>query len=142
MGIKKRIMTSGTKFVKKHQTLYEALAGAADGSGATDDEVALHASIESMTLASANGDGTVVATLTIHGDFERSDTFTVYEDGTAIATPLTTSVASASGTPGIETGITVQWQAVAADEEEISVRIVLNRTASEATGTVTVDGPP
>jgi hypothetical protein len=139
MGIKRRILTSGTKFVKKHLSVYEKLASQQDGSGATDDNVQLQASIKSMALTSASGDGTVVATLVIHGDFERTDDFTVYEDGVEVA--VTTNIASASGTPGIEEGVTATWVSAAGDATEISVRVVLDRTASEATGTVTVDGP-
>ena len=130
MGIKKRIMTSGTKFVKKHQSLYEKLAKEADGSLATDDEASLPVSLISMTLASA--DGNIVATIVARGDLEQDDTFTVYQDGVSkVDTP-----AGIAGIPGEDT-FTLTW---AHDDlvggTEVEVRVVLDRTGAELSGTV------
>ena len=67
MGIKKRIMTSGRKFIDKHLALYNKLARAADfnddGDESDDDKTQLFAKINAMVLTD-NADGTFTATLT------------------------------------------------------------------------------
>lgn len=136
-------MTSGKKFIDKHLALYNKLAKAADfnddGDESDDDNVQLFAKIHAMSLASPAASGNIVATLTVHGDLEQNDVFEVYEDGVQIAQGGVTT-ANVDGIPGIDDDITVTWAANGDDGDEVSVKIILQRTKSEISGTVTVDG--
>lgn len=144
MGIKKRIMTSGRKFIGKHLSLYNKLVARADGSGAADDEVQLFAKIHAMSLED-EGDGTFTATLTIHGDAETSDKIQVTIDGSVIDQGTIDALVTDdfAGTVGIDTvEITGIPHAV---DEEIEVKMEILRGSSviegsSATGTVTVSG--
>ena len=134
MGIKKRIMTSGIKFVKKHQSLYEKLVKKADGPLATDDDVQLAAAITAISL-SEGVDGEITATVTVRGDLEQAaqgDTFkvtTVGASGTDTFTGVHLEVSEVDGIPGIDSDIELKWTASA--NEEISVTAVILRDGVE-----------
>ena len=134
-------MTSGKKFIDKHLALYNKLAKAADfnddGDESDDDNVQLFAKVHAMSLASVAGN--VTATLTVHGDLEQDDVFEVYEDG-ALIDEAGVTTQNVDGIPGIDDDITVTWAANGADGDEVSVKIILQRTKSEISGTVTVVG--
>lgn len=145
MGIKKRIMTSGRKFIGKHLTLYNKLVARADGSGAADDEVQLFAKIHAMSLAD-EADGTFTATLTIHGDAETSDKIQVTIDG---GSPVAQGTIDAlvtddfAGTVGIDTVVITGIPHAVNEEIEVKMEILRGSSVIEGssiTGTVEVSG--
>lgn len=145
MGIKRRIISSGRKFIKKHLSFYNSAVGSLDGSGALDDEVQKFAKVHAMALAD-NADGTFTATLTVHGDLEQSDKIQVTIDGSVVAQATVDSATSGiAGTVGIDT-VTVGPLAHATDETiEVKMEILRGSSViegSSATGSVAVTGNP
>lgn len=152
MGIKRRIKTSGRKFIKKHLALFNKLAKHSDGTGATDDAVQLFAKVHSISLANSDpADGDITATITVHGDLERiaqGDKFkvtTVGDSATNIFTEgVNLTVANVDGVPGVDAGITLTFTAT--HNEAITVTAVIVRDGVELSGstspsaTVTVAG--
>jgi hypothetical protein len=124
MGIKRRIISSGRKFITKHKAFYDKAMATREAAG---DE---HVWVDTVTLED-KADGTFDLTVTTEGDWEVADKVGYSIDGAAVV-KLAANVLTAA--------------AIAAADGEHTVEVTVYRSGTTAvaksskTATVVVSG--
>jgi hypothetical protein len=143
MGIKRRIISSGRKFVTKHASFFKAYLDRKEAEAGGADSFAW---VDSMTLTDLESDpGTFTIAAVLNGDLEAADKLKVYING--VAQNQAAMDALTAGIVGGTGGETVTITAVPhTTNEEITVKVSVLRAGtaeianSEKSGTVTITG--